>query len=104
MRFGMIKVMNKRSFKSNTCVDVYIGRPSVLGNPFRITGKVTRKECIEAYRGWIHERINDADEEVLRELERIRNLVKKYGRVNLVCWCAPLPCHGDVIKEYLDSD
>jgi tRNA(Ile2) C34 agmatinyltransferase TiaS len=30
-------------------------------------------------------------------------MVRKLIGFNLVCSCKPLPCHGDVIKEYLDS-
>ena len=74
-----------------------------MGNPFPITDKVTRKECIEAYKHWLYDRICKRDNEIIKELERIRNLHQKYGRVNLVCWCAPLACHGEIIKEYIEE-
>ena len=32
------------------------------------------------------------------------NLYNKWredGELNLICWCSPKRCHGDVIKEFL---
>jgi hypothetical protein len=80
--------------------DVYIGRPSVWGNPFshkdgtlatfRVTG-VT--EAIKRYREWL---ISQP-----QLIERARRELK--GKV-LGCWCKTLknpsaPCHGDVLSE-----
>lgn len=64
--------------------DIYIGRPSVWGNPFTIGKDGTRKEVIEKYRLWFNHRVLD-----LRQLE---------GKV-LGCFCKPLPCHGDILVE-----
>ena len=71
---------------------VYIGRGSPFGNPFRIGEDGTREEVIEAYR------------EVFYAMPELQALARKklLGK-DLVCYCAPLPCHGDVIAEYLDS-
>jgi hypothetical protein len=30
-------------------------------------------------------------------------LYKEKGKLELVCWCNPLACHGDIIKEYLEN-
>jgi tryptophan synthase alpha subunit len=37
----------------------------------------------------------------LDELQRIKNLAEKQD-VNLVCFCAPKSCHGDIIKEIIE--
>lgn len=64
--------------------DVYIGRPSKWGNPFRIGRDGTRQEVIEKYEVWITHR-------------RLRyDLPELRGKV-VGCHCAPLPCHGDVL-------
>lgn len=64
---------------------VYIGRPSKWGNPFTIGRDGTRDEVIALYRASLAGR----EAEVRRELR---------GK-DLKCWCAPLPCHGDVLVE-----
>ena len=67
--------------------DVYIGRPSQYGNPFKITKDTTRAEVIEKYREYVM-----ANPGLLEEIRKLK------GK-NLVCFCSPKPCHGDVILE-----
>lgn len=64
--------------------DVYIGRPSKWGNPFRIGVDGTREDVIQKYREWIRNQPLPFDE--LR------------GKT-LGCYCHPLPCHGDILME-----
>jgi len=35
------------------------------------------------------------------EVFRLARLAKK-GDLYLGCWCAPLPCHGDVVKKAIE--
>lgn len=71
--------------------DVYIGRPSVWGNPFVIGKDGTRAQVIEKYRDYV------IHNEVL--MGRIGEL---RGKV-LGCFCAPLACHGDVLVKLLEK-
>lgn len=73
---------------------VYIGRPSVFGNPFVIGKDGTRDEVIAKYRRWFWAR--------LRDEEFARQALSLKGR-DLCCWCAPAPCHGDVIKRWFEA-
>lgn len=66
--------------------DVYVGRPGPWGNPFRIGRDGDRAEVIRKYERWIRAR----PELVARARRELR------GKV-LGCFCAPLPCHGDVL-------
>jgi hypothetical protein len=66
---------------------VYIGRPSKWGNPFLIGRDGTRAEVVARYRAWVCEQ-----PALLAALPELR------GR-DLVCWCAPEACHGDVLIE-----
>jgi|SRR5271155_3263948 len=77
--------------------DVYVGRPSVYGNPFsHLTGTLaqfkvsTREEAVAAFRRWIY---NPENGELL---QRVKTELK--GKV-LGCWCKPQSCHGDVLAE-----
>ncbi|HEX8958936.1 MAG TPA: DUF4326 domain-containing protein [Solirubrobacterales bacterium] len=85
--------------------DVYIGRgrdlrsgePGEWGNPYshrpsRIPGTIlvaSREEAIERYRRWLWEEIRSGR----MPLERFAAL---HGKT-LGCWCAPEPCHGEVL-------
>lgn len=66
--------------------DVYIGRGSKWGNPFKIGRDGNRGEVIDKYAEYLiaHPRlVVDA----LYELQDKR----------LACFCAPKPCHGDLL-------
>lgn len=69
--------------------DVFIGRPSLWGNPFEIGKDGTRKEVVQKYRIWIQ-----TQPELLTQIETLR------GKI-LGCWCCPLECHGEVLLEIL---
>ncbi len=70
--------------------DVYIGRPSKWGNPFKLSTHGGRGECVTLYREWIFK----PEQEKLRK-EIITELK---GKV-LGCYCYPNPCHGDILAE-----
>ncbi|RVU18459.1 DUF4326 domain-containing protein [Methylobacterium oryzihabitans] len=85
----MCRVLNKRTGTHDGAV--YIGRGSKWGNPFVIGKDGTRAEVIEKYGRWL------ADQHLLlRALDELR------GR-DLVCWCAPLACHGDLLKTLANA-
>ena len=86
----MPRVLNKRTDKIPSDA-IYVGRPSKWGNPFKIGRDGNRKEVIEKYRRWI---------EHVDFLEDISELTGK----DLVCWCAPLPCHADVLLELANRE
>lgn len=81
----------------------YIGRSSPLGNPFVIGKDGNRDEVITKYVKWIGEIAMSHTIHGLRvrnEIKRLHALAQQ-GPLNLVCFCAPKACHGDVIKEIL---
>lgn len=71
-----------------TKFDIYIGRPSVWGNPFTIGKDGDRMTVITKYRIWLESK----PELIARAKSELR------GKV-LACWCTPLACHGDVLAE-----
>lgn len=75
---------------------VFIGRPGPFGNPFIIGRHGTRAEVIKLYRQMITRYTDTATS--LREKVR-RELAGK----DLACFCAPLPCHGDVLLEIANT-
>lgn len=72
--------------------DVYIGRPSKWGNPFKIGKDGLREDVIAKYRQWI-----------LANPELIAKLPSELKGRTLGCWCRPNSCHGDVLAELADK-
>lgn len=70
--------------------DIYIGRPSTWGNPYVIGRDGSREEVIRKCR--LH---------VLSRPDLLRALPELRGKV-LGCWCAPQPCHGDMLACLAD--
>ncbi len=64
---------------------IYIGRPSPLGNPFRGPGAIRLFE------------------EHLLATPTLRALLPTVRDHVLGCWCKPKPCHGDVIARLADQ-
>ena len=75
---------------------VYIGRGSPFGNPFHIGKDGTREEVIQKYRQHFADLLA-ADPDFWDEVMALR------GKT-LVCFCAPLPCHGDVIVQFIEEN
>jgi hypothetical protein len=63
------------------------------GNPFKPSAATTEAHAvaIARYRQWLCDQ-----PQLVADLSELR------GR-DLVCWCAPLPCHGDVLLELANA-
>ena len=95
--------------KNSSC-DESIGRDSMFGNPFTMKDKSNneRTRVIKLHKEWMNKGLEGeeivfwlygrsySNVQVLNNLERLRG--KKCG-----CWCAPLACHGDYLKEILEK-
>lgn len=93
-----ITVVNKHHKQTGE----YIGRGSPLGNPYPINVAIghTRARVIELYKRWLEGQIAANNDKVCDELNRLVELTQ-HGELKLQCFCAPHPCHGDVIKQVL---
>jgi hypothetical protein len=84
----MCNILNSRRVGRKPALGrVYVGRPSKWGNPFVVGRDGTRDEVIAKYRAWIAQQ-----PALLAALGELR------GK-DLVCWCAPDPCHAEVLIE-----
>ena len=81
-----MKVYN-RALRNEPADAVYIGRGSPYGNPFVIGKHGTRDEVCDRF-----------EREVLPTL----NVELLRGK-DLVCYCAPMRCHGDSIMKKLNN-
>lgn len=103
---NLIQVVNKHYYIPSSN-DIFIGRPSVLGNPYSHlanaaagTIKVhTRDRAVSLYRDYlIHSCIHNQ-----AVIDEITLLAQRQEQFNLVCYCKPAACHGDVITDLLVS-
>ena len=105
----VLNVVNKRTHVAQAgTVDVYCGRGSVLGNPYTHKEGTkaqfimeSRDEAVDAYREYFAKQMvsNDA---FVKEMRRIYKIARNQ-EVNLVCYCAPLRCHCNVIRSFILS-
>lgn len=79
---------------------VYVGRPTVFGNPF---SDLPREESIATYRRWLEYDMGlfvhrDRKRAVLTALPGLR------GK-DLACWCPlDLSCHADVLLDLANRE
>ena len=101
-------VVNKKTFRG---VAILIGRPSVFGNPFSHLS-YSRAEVVVAdrytaimrYAAWV---VTAKDPELKKPPTSIHAAIRR-GELDrqlpLICFCAPLACHGDVLDEIRTPD
>lgn len=95
-----VEVVNRTLFG----VAEYIGRPSPLGNPFVLGRDGNRTEVVAKYRAWLLDELRNPDSRATLIYRRLVRMHHRGEHVALRCWCAPLPCHGDVLKELIESE
>lgn len=81
-------------------VGAYVGRPTALGNPFHVMDS-GRNKAIAQYREWLRGKVDAHDPVVCDALERLRIRAVRDKKLMLVCWCAPMPCHANVVADEL---
>ena len=88
----MPRVLNK--YRDTASADaIYIGRPGPWGNPFEIGKDGTREEVITQYRTWL-----------LGQPSLIQKIRIELRGKDLLCFCAPCLCHGDILLAVANAD
>ena len=87
---------------------LYIGRArpdlgvpaSKWQNPVRLVGRSrgARDDCLKAYEAWVRSGVHPVTGLSRPEGPLFEDLDELWGRVG-GCWCAPEPCHGDVLQR-----
>ena len=72
---------------------VYVGRPSKWGNPYKIGNGWSRDDVVVRYDLWLRQ-----------HPELIADAKKELRGKDLICWCAPLRCHADVLLEVANQE
>lgn len=88
----------------------YVGRPSPLGNPYRVEAESQRDEAIAKYKEYMQLKIQEAaygiQDKVIDELHKLIKLFYTIETdVYLLCWCPPnKKCHCDTLCAILNSE
>lgn len=82
------RVVNHR----DEAYDVFIGRPTLYGNPFVIGPDGTREDVLALYRQHLEDNPDIVD-------MAVRDLSDSV----LGCYCKPEACHGDVLIEFMEN-
>lgn len=98
MKNKLATVVNIRKFPRD--YDVYVGRAGLgfdgtFGNPFRVGYDGSRTEVVDKFRKYFQKRM-------LGDIEYSKKIFALRG-LRLGCWCAPKPCHADIIADWLNS-
>lgn len=88
----MPKILNAREVGTSRANAVYCGRPSKYGNPFKTGIDGNRTEVIAKHKQWF-----------LQNNELIKDAKRELAGKDLICWCAPKPCHCDVILSTVNG-
>jgi hypothetical protein len=86
---------------------VYVGRPTLFGNPFKAGEEITTYPFRDAYGPTVRDAAHAV--EIFRGYARITtfyaDLVRlKLAGKDLACWCRlDAPCHGDVLLEIANA-
>lgn len=95
----------------------YVGRPTVLGNPFTHLKKNTKamfivdtvEDAVSQYKKWLDKAVmgSGGDNEVFNELKRLTKIYRVNKILTLSCWCkdeldprqSDHICHADVLRQ-----
>lgn len=71
--------------------EIFIGRPSIWGNPYRIGRDGTRQEVLEKYYHYVKN-----SPYLMSKIHQLK------GKI-LGCYCKPKDCHGDMLVKILEE-
>lgn len=91
-KFGLY-IWNLKKDKKIPASAVFVGRPTSYGNPFAIS-KFGRDGCLEKYREYV----------IMGNTRIAANAKRELRGKDLVCFCAQLACHAEVLMEIANGD
>jgi hypothetical protein len=93
-------LFDKRPFvvnaKTTTVYDVYVGRPSKWGNPFKLKADTfeERAKVLRLYEQWLLGLVLTT-----QKPPKIADIKRELRGKVLACYCAPKPCHAEVLAR-----
>jgi hypothetical protein len=91
-----VNVVNRDTYQGGG--DIYVGRPTILGNPFSVK-QHGRDKALKRYTLWINTQYRSNNQAIIQELEHLTSRLIEQGEITLSCWCHPKPCHADLLAK-----
>jgi len=101
----MLRVVNVKKDKLiENEILVMVDRNSPLGNPFKMNNysNTERNRVCEMYKTYFDVKVKEKGD-FRNEVVLIYSLAKKGYNVALGCHCAPLRCHAEYIKQFVEQ-
>lgn len=91
-----MKILNKRNLPNGRVPHnaVYVGRPTIFGNPYEMKSEKDRDRVCDLYE--IHAR------KMMNSVWFVEELKKLKGK-DLVCWCYPKRCHAETLIKLCEE-
>lgn len=83
-------------------VDFRVDRESPVGNPFHMKVESERNLVCEKYEQYFSKQMLDETSELHKYVSLMEIAYNEGDNINLWCWCAPLRCHAETIKKYIE--
>lgn len=94
--------LNRLRFgKNNKVLNIMKSNNSPLGNPNYSNKKISLDDNLNLYLLWLYKEYEKRGI-VYKELMKIVDWEKRGKNIYLVC-CKPKDCHGDIVKEFVES-
>lgn len=99
-----IKVINRRTATKEEKANAhYVGRPTPLGNPWTLPKGEEPGATLTKYKAWLNLQWKTQNPKVIYALKLLATIYRNEGELTLMCWCAPNPCHADIVAEAVQA-
>lgn len=92
----------ERGLKGREETEVYVGRPSIFGNPFR-GEQYGKEEAVARYEELLQAELKVGASPLARAVEGLRARLRGGESLLLMCWCEDSPCHAEVLAAALED-
>ena len=98
-----IEIKNLRNHEfHNEPWQLRVDRSTPVGNIYYMHDESERDKVCDEYELYFRKLITYSDRAV-DYLNSMLDALKKYGHIELSCWCAPKRCHAQTIRRWLNS-
>ncbi len=77
---------------------IYVGRPTILGNPFILERESDRNAILQQYDTYLMKELENKEGAIYTEIHRIADMLYEQN-IKLICSCSPKACHADIIAR-----
>lgn len=109
---GILKRIQYKKGKRLPEKTVYVGRPSMYGNPFKVRKTCGSDSCknhaqqwaVDKFKLWLDGKFDEVRPDLVEQKQKVLTHIKYLRGKDLACWCEEgTPCHGDILIKMASS-